>query len=137
VSARVQEYALAITGGNHHVTLKDLTLFATTVHAYGVGSSASLDVHHVTIDTLTFRHPSAMKRLLGDNQHSWPTALARDAAVGTVGNFVIYNSTFTGAEGHPMICAWRALDPPTSRCRPHCDAMVCRCHGMPSLPARC
>ena len=79
VSVRVQEYAIAITGGNHHVTLKDLEFFATTVHAYGTGSKPSLDLHHVTFDTLRFTHPSAMKRLLGNNQHSWPTALARDA----------------------------------------------------------
>ena len=103
VSVRVQEYAIAIPGGNHHVTLKDLNFFATTIHAYGTGSNAAVDLHDVTLDTLAFRHPSAMKRLLGDNQHSWPTALARDAAAGSVGNFVIYNSTFTGSEGHPMI----------------------------------
>lgn len=89
VSVRVQEYAIAIPGGNHHVTLQDMSFFATTIHAYGTGSSVAKDVHHVTLRTLSFRHPSAMKRLLGDHQHSWPTALARDAAAGTVGNFVL------------------------------------------------
>ena len=81
VSVRVQEYAIAVPGGNHHVTLKDLNFFATTIHAYGTGSSAANDLHDVTLDTLTFRHPSAMKRLLGDHQHSWPTALAGTSAV--------------------------------------------------------
>ena len=52
VSVRVQEYALAIPGGSHHITLKDLTFFATTIHAC---NSCVIKVSKLTVACPVYR----------------------------------------------------------------------------------
>jgi hypothetical protein len=101
VSARVQEYAIAISGCSH-IVVKGLRLFATTVYAGGEGNSANVDIHNIRLDSLQLIHPSAMKRLLGDHSNSWPTTLARKTGTGTANN-TLFNCTFFGTEGHPLI----------------------------------
>ena len=101
VAARVQEYALAVTGCAH-LEVRDLAFFATTVYVGGEGTSATQDVHNVRLDSLQLVHPSATKRALGDCRFSHPTTLARKKTADTSNN-TVFNCTFFGAEGHPLI----------------------------------
>lgn len=110
VHARVQEYALAI-GGCSHVTVRDLAFFATTVYAGGEANGYDDDVHHVSFDSLSFTHPSASKRVLGECRFSWPTTLARKKGADASNN-TLFN------------CA-RARPPRLARQSRHC----CCCRG--------
>ena len=82
--------------------MQDLGFFATTVYAGGEANGASSDIHHIRLDSLQFTHPSATKRVLGDGKFSHPTTLARKRGAEAAGN-VLFNCTFFGAEGHPLI----------------------------------
>ena len=101
VRARVQEYAIAMTGVSH-VTVKGLSFFATTVYAGGEKFDEDWDVHDVTYDSLVFTHPHASKRVLGEPRFSWPTTLARKRGDDGANNTLL-NCSFFGAESHPLI----------------------------------
>ena len=101
VTARVQTYALAVIGCTHLV-IHGMRLFATTVYVGGEGSSSGQDVHNIRLDSLQLVHPSATKRILGEHRFSWPTTLARKRTADAANN-TLYNCSFFGAEGHPLI----------------------------------
>jgi hypothetical protein len=99
VRARVQEYALAITDSSG-LSVQGLHFFATTVYAAGEGLNN--DIRDITFDSLRFDFPSAQKRLLGDNDRSWPTTLLRKEKDDASG-LVLFNCTFFGTDTHPLI----------------------------------
>ena len=99
VTARVQDYAIAITDCSYLI-VSNMRFFASTVYAAGETNNA--DLHNVRLDSLRFVHPSATKRLLGDCKFSHPTTLARKRG-NTASNNTLFNCSFFGAEGHPLI----------------------------------
>jgi hypothetical protein len=99
VQARVQTYALRMIDVSW-VTVSKLNFIGTTVWAGSMGHADS--IYHITLRDLTFKYPSTMKRMLGDETHAWPTTLhCRDKSVYTDLNLI--NNSFTGSEADPII----------------------------------
>uniref|UniRef100_A0A6U5G6M8 Right handed beta helix domain-containing protein n=1 Tax=Corethron hystrix TaxID=216773 RepID=A0A6U5G6M8_9STRA len=97
IGLRVQEYALRIADSSD-LRLQDLRFFGTTVYAAAL--TVQKTVNGVEFDSLTFEHPSAMKRMAGDHRYSWPTTLY-DTSKGKPSRNRIFNCTLVGNEGHP------------------------------------
>lgn len=99
VRARIQEYAIRCTD-TEHLKIKNVHFFGTTL--WIAAMSWNNNVEGITLDSLTFRFPSAQKRMLGIHDWHNPTTLYQKDDSRWNEN-VVYNCTFTGAEADPVL----------------------------------
>eukprot|EP01052_Picozoa_sp_SAG31_P025927 SAG31_NODE_2310_length_5960_cov_5.846613_3_plen_593_part_00 len=99
LQARQLEYAFRVTDTTHF-KLSKMHFFACTVWFF---SLRTVDhVQHITMDSLKFDYPSAMKRMLGNHRYSWPTTLYEKSTAEWCGNR-IFNCSWMGSEGDPVV----------------------------------